>query len=169
MLYFKFSFAWFIYYENTLLQSTRCRGPNFPLNFSQTWSFIPLGTGARYIINGDAAAQTKVIGVLRLTETFTELLQNLCGNIDVVCNAETSYMNFFDTFYVGTLWNCRSRWPRRLRRRSATARLLRSWVRIPPGAWMFVCCECCQVEVSATSWSLVQRSPTDCGASLCVI
>jgi hypothetical protein len=24
---------------------------------------------------------------------------------------------------------------------------------------------CCQVEVSATSWSLVQRSPTDCGAS----
>jgi hypothetical protein len=31
---------------------------------------------------------------------------------------------------------------------------------------MFVVC--CQVEVSATSWSLVQRSPTDCGASLCV-
>jgi len=28
---------------------------------------------------------------------------------------------------------------------------------------------CCQVEVSATSWSLLQRSPTDCGASLCVI
>jgi len=28
---------------------------------------------------------------------------------------------------------------------------------------------CCQVEVSATSWSLVQRSPTDYGASLCVI
>ena len=22
-------------------------------------------------------------------------------------------------------------------------RLLRSWVRIPPGAWMFVCCKCC--------------------------
>jgi hypothetical protein len=27
---------------------------------------------------------------------------------------------------------------------------------------------CFQVEVSATSWSLVQRSPTDCGASLFV-
>jgi hypothetical protein len=26
---------------------------------------------------------------------------------------------------------------------------------------------CCQVEVSATSWSLVQRSPTDCGVSEC--
>jgi len=22
------------------------------------------------------------------------------------------------------------------------ARLLRSWVRMPPGAWIFVCCEC---------------------------
>jgi hypothetical protein len=27
---------------------------------------------------------------------------------------------------------------------------------------------CCQVEVSATGWSLVERSPTDCGGSLCV-
>ena len=67
---------------------------------------------------------------------------------------------------------CRSQWPRGLRRSSAAARLIGSWVRIPPEAWIFVCCEyyvCCQVEVSATSWSLVQRSPSDCGASLCVI
>jgi hypothetical protein len=28
---------------------------------------------------------------------------------------------------------------------------------------------CCQVEVSATSLSLVQRSSTDCGASFCVM
>jgi len=28
---------------------------------------------------------------------------------------------------------------------------------------------CCQLEVSAMDWSLVQGSPTDCGASLCVI
>ena len=62
--------------------------------------------------------------------------------------------------------NCRSQWPRGLRRRSAAARLLRLWVRIPPGAWMFVVSVvCCQVDVSATSWSLVQRSPTDCGLS----
>ena len=58
-----------------------------------------------------------------------------------------------------------------LRRRSAAARLLRSWVQIPPGhgGLSVVSVVCCQVEVSATSWSLVQRSPTDCGASLCVI
>jgi hypothetical protein len=33
-----------------------------------------------------------------------------------------------------------SPWPRVLRRRSAAAWLLGSWVRIPLGAWMFVCC-----------------------------
>jgi hypothetical protein len=37
----------------------------------------------------------------------------------------------------------RSQWPSGLSRRSTTARLLRSWVRIPSGAWMSVCCECC--------------------------
>jgi len=36
----------------------------------------------------------------------------------------------------------RSQWPCGLRRRSAAARLLRLWVRMPTGAWMFVCCEC---------------------------
>ena len=65
---------------------------------------------------------------------------------------------------------CRSQQPRGLRRRFTASRLLRSWVRIPPGAWMFVVSVvCCHVQVSATDWSLVQRNPTDCGASLCVI
>ena len=46
---------------------------------------------------------------------------------------------------------CRSQWLRGLRRRSAAARLLRLWVLIPPGAWMFVVSVVCsQVEVSAT-------------------
>jgi hypothetical protein len=66
---------------------------------------------------------------------------------------------------------CRSQWPRGLRCRSAAARLLRLWVRIPPGHGYLslVSVVCYQVEVSATSWSLVQRSPTDRVASLCVI
>ena len=41
------------------------------------------------------------------------------------------------------IYICPSQWPRGLRHRSAAARLLRSWVWIPMGAWMFVCCECC--------------------------
>ena len=38
---------------------------------------------------------------------------------------------------------CWSQWPRGLRHRSAAARLLRLWVRIPPGEWTSVCCKCC--------------------------
>ena len=56
---------------------------------------------------------------------------------------------------------CRSRWPRGLRRVSAAGRLLGLRVRIPPGG-SFVYC---QVEVSATSRSLVQRSRTECDVS----
>jgi hypothetical protein len=33
------------------------------------------------------------------------------------------------------------------------------------GCLSLVSAVCCQVEVSATSWSLVQRSPTECGVS----
>jgi len=36
-----------------------------------------------------------------------------------------------------------SQWPRVLRRRSTAARLMGLWVRIPPGAWMPLCVECC--------------------------
>jgi hypothetical protein len=75
------------------------------------------------------------------------------------------------TKYIISYHACRSQWPRGLRRRFAAARLLRLWVRIPPGhgCLSVVCVVCCQVEVCATGWSLVQRSPTECGASLCVI
>ena len=50
--------------------------------------------------------------------------------------------------------------------RDTAARFLGLHFRIPLGKWMSVCC---QVEISATGRSLVQRSPTDCGVSLCVI
>ena len=49
-----------------------------------------------------------------------------------------------------------------LERRCAAARLLRLWVRIPPGALMsVVSVVCCRVEVPESGWSLVQRSLTD--------
>jgi len=37
------------------------------------------------------------------------------------------------------------------------ARLLRLWVRIPPGAWMFVCCECCVLSDSGLCDGLITR------------
>jgi hypothetical protein len=41
---------------------------------------------------------------------------------------------------------CRSQWSRGLRRGSTAARLLGLRVRIPPGAWMSVSCDCCFVR-----------------------
>jgi hypothetical protein len=46
----------------------------------------------------------------------------------------------------------RSQWRRSLRRGFAAACLLELWVRIPPGAWMYVCCE---------GWLLLGRGRCD--------
>ena len=53
---------------------------------------------------------------------------------------------------------CRSQWPRDLRRRSLAARLLRLWFRIPPGAWIFLCCECCVLSGRGLCDGLIIRS-----------
>jgi len=53
---------------------------------------------------------------------------------------------------------CRSQWSRGLRRRSTAARLLRSWARIPPGAWMFVCFECCVLSGRGLCDEMITRS-----------
>jgi hypothetical protein len=47
------------------------------------------------------------------------------------------------------------------------ARLLGLWFksRLGHGCLSVVSVVCCQVEVSKTSWSLVRRSPTECGVS----
>jgi hypothetical protein len=81
---------------------------------------------------------------------------------------EKNYLLLF--VWMKSVKGVRSQWPCGLRRRSAAARLLRLCVRIPPGACMFVVSvTCCELEVSATNRSLVQRSLTACGVSLCVI
>ena len=55
-------------------------------------------------------------------------------------------------------YNRRSQWPRGLRRRSLAARLLRLWVRIPPGAWINFCCECCVLSGRGLCDGLIIRS-----------
>ena len=62
----------------------------------------------------------------------------------------------------------RSQWPRGLRRRSAAARLLRSWVRIPPWAWMFVCSECCVLSGRGLCDELITR-PEESYRLWCVV
>ena len=65
-------------------------------------------------------------------------------------------------------------WPRGLRRRSAVACWDSGFESNRGQGCLSVCLSvvsvvCCQVEVSATCWSLVHGSTADCGASLWVI
>ena len=60
-------------------------------------------------------------------------------------------------FFISIFLHCRSQWPRGLRRRSAASRLLRSWVRIPPAAFKFVCCECCVLSGRGLCDGLITR------------
>ena len=62
----------------------------------------------------------------------------------------------------------RSQWPRGPRRRSVAGRLLRSWVRIPPGAWMFVCCVCCVLSGRGLCYKLITR-PEESYRLWCVV
>ena len=51
----------------------------------------------------------------------------------------------------------RSQWPSGLRCGSAAARLLGLWVRIPQGAWISVCCECCVLSGRGLCVGLMTR------------
>ena len=59
-------------------------------------------------------------------------------------------------------------WPRGLKRRSAAARLQRSWVRIPPEAWTFVCCDCCVLSGRGLCDELITR-PEESYRLWCVV
>ena len=63
---------------------------------------------------------------------------------------------------------CRSQWSRGLRRRSASARMLRLWVRILPGAWMSVCSECCVLSGRGLCDELITR-PEESYRLWCVV
>jgi hypothetical protein len=73
---------------------------------------------------------------------FRSLLKCFVYKRNWHCNYKTiNSLNIINTILYYEM--LRFQWPRGLRRGSAAARLLRSWVRIALGGWMFVCCECC--------------------------
>jgi len=87
-----------------------------------------------------------------LTKSGTEQLRDL-GTVFFMCGLLSDYASTSDYILSNELLRMwkeaaasypgRSQWPRGLRRGSRAARLLRLRVRIPPGEWRSVCCECC--------------------------
>jgi len=61
-------------------------------------------------------------------------------------------------FWHAFEFESRSQWTRGLRRRSAAARLLRLWIRITPGTWLFVCWACCVLSGRGLCNELITRS-----------
>jgi hypothetical protein len=89
------------------------------------------------------------IFVVIVTVKFTDFCSEILSNMISI------YQDF--GWWRMTLY--RSQWQRGLRHGSAAACLLVMWVRIPlwHGCLYFVNVVCCQVEVSVTGWSLLQR------------
>jgi hypothetical protein len=58
--------------------------------------------------------------------------------------------------------------PVRVAARSAATRLLRLWVRISPGTWMCVCCECCVLLGRGLCDELITR-PEEFYRMCCVV
>ena len=75
------------------------------------------------------------------------------ATIKIKKNISQTYKNILQHIHH----SCRSQQPRGLRSRSTAARLLRSWVRIPPGAWMSVCCEYCVLSDRGLCDGLITR------------
>jgi hypothetical protein len=74
-------------------------------------------------------------------------------------------------FSMIALMISRSQWLRGLRRRSAASRLHGLWVRIPPGVWMFICCECCVLSSRGLCDELITRPQESyqlCGVSFVI-
>jgi hypothetical protein len=92
-------------------------------------------------------SQTIACLTLNLTDNchffFPPILRRACGGRLNEAKEVGLYNRQLPEKIKTLRYGCRSEWPRGLRRRSASARPLRSWVRIPPGAWMFVSCEYC--------------------------
>jgi hypothetical protein len=75
-----------------------------------------------------------LVGARMLTHTYFTPMRAKSGGEHIALSIP---------YYTSYGIDCRSQWPRSLRRGSTAARLLGLRVRIPPRAWMSVCCECC--------------------------
>jgi hypothetical protein len=101
----------------------------------------------------------------------TQSTHNKTGNALYVCDIEARSCNHFCCGKAMIItYSGQSQWPRGLRRGSAAARCLGLWVRIAPGKWMPVSCECCMLSGRGLRIRLNTRpkfSTKECGVPEC--
>jgi hypothetical protein len=89
---------------------------------------------------------------------YTGLVDTTLGNesVNAVCS-RLSFIRFVLGHYIsmGIDLSVDPSGRAVLRRGSSAACLLRLWVRIPPGAWMSVSCECCVLSVKGLCEGLI--------------
>jgi hypothetical protein len=108
-----------------------------------------------------------------LTSCYAKFLIFLYAEIEQSTTCCGSVDPWSDVYKLEIYTQCnsycsRSHRPRALRRRSAAARLLRLWVRIPPGVWMFVCFEDCVLSGRGLCNELITR-PVESYRLWCIV
>jgi hypothetical protein len=68
-------------------------------------------------------------------------------------NLIVNYLIIYSTY----CFFCPSKWPCSLTRTTVAARLMRLWVRIPPGKWRCVGCDCCVLSGRGLYDELITR------------
>ena len=115
--------------------------PSFHLDTFFICLFVTYWFALFYGLKWTAQSRADAVGLILCFWTSFILLP--CGSVLIIRGRREGYR--------------RSQWPRGLRRRSSAARLLRLWVRILPGAWMFICCECCVLSGRGLCDGLITR------------
>ena len=129
--------------ESNLRKTRFSASPEIPA-FYRTRRFITAFISALYPISSSTTFIRRTSG--RSLGAFKAMLFRILGS-------------------KGRIW---SQCPRGLRRRSAAARPLRLWVRIPPEAWMTVSCECCVLSGRGLCDELITR-PEESYRMWCVV
>jgi len=98
---------------------------------------------------------------------FPSSFRQISWYFEIDCSMFVSFLIDSLFLMIGYLvlflhYHSRPQWQRGLRYRYATVCLLGSWVRIPPGTWTVVCCECCVLSGRDLCDELTSRPDESC-------
>ena len=138
--------------ERQLVNASRIQSPTHILQIPHQMRFYNNRCKVPPIVPPNPASQNAIFGfyITPLCSTFMNTLnqsvafkqnKSICWGRGETPSSPPMRRDFSQILDFKFFSPCRSQWPRGLRLRSSAARLLRLWVRIPPGAWMFVCVE----------------------------